>query len=44
MIGSISINEIDKKRFKLDDLSRKIWENPEKHLKNLKHVKIQQIF
>lgn len=36
MIGSISINEIDKKRFKLDDLSKKIWENPEKAFKEFK--------
>ncbi|EQG27315.1 putative aminobenzoyl-glutamate utilization domain protein [Clostridioides difficile DA00126] len=33
---NISINEIDKKRFKLDDLSKKIWENPEKAFKEFK--------
>lgn len=36
MIGSIFINEIDKKRFKFDDLSKKIWENLEKVFKEFK--------
>lgn len=29
MIGNIAINAIDKKRGKIDELSKKIWENPE---------------
>ncbi|MEG2916589.1 MAG: M20 family metallopeptidase [Clostridium sp.] len=36
MIGKISIDEIDKKRSRIDELSRKIWENPEVAFKEFK--------
>ncbi len=36
MIGDISINEIEEKRLILDDLSKKIWENPEAGFKEFK--------
>lgn len=39
MIGNISIKEIDEKRPILDDLSKKIWDNPEPGFKEIKASK-----